>query len=161
MKEVKDALAQAADIVRQVRSDVVYDSRSSGALHYLGKGRIEPTTVSPVSPLLAGMVLAAIHPHDARVKQGIEIVKHMTQIEAIFPQAEVYMLEQVTRYGYYVLNAYIEPLGVEFYKKVSPMFPVWADWKKTDHRTRDFYYLGLMDIPACDAGAFFWERRNN
>jgi hypothetical protein len=112
-------------------------------------------TVSPVGPLLAGAVLAAIQPHDARIKRGIALAAFAELLEDLFPHAAVdWCCQRVGRPGDYELRVYIDPLQHSYYEKVKQLFPVWSwgDW----YICGGGYYFLSRDTPPCDMGAYLW-----
>jgi len=175
---LEDAKLIITDIRRGAAVDVVY-SDNSESIHYLtasdkypiryslhggacirhhdGDDASHVWTVSPVSPLLAGMVLAAIKPHDERIERGVDLSNFAGQLEDIFPQACVDWSYQTLNPCHYEMRVMISPLQDSYYKRVSVLFPVWSwgNW----YVFGDGYYFLSRDTPPIDFGAYQWLRK--
>jgi hypothetical protein len=100
-------------------------------------------TVSPVSPVLAGMIYGALG-----VKES-PLFNFMQQVEEIFPQAEM-----VLDHYRYTLCVTVERVHKEYMERIKPLFPegLRDRWRYIGPDL--YWYAG--DIPKEETGVLLW-----
>jgi hypothetical protein len=173
MENVEYTLRDAEAIVKHIRgvgaNDVIYDDKET--LHYLGRVYYPPgpfmslrirmniaegtcvSTVSTVSPLLAGMVLAEVRPDDRRIRHGVGLSSFAELLEDLFPQLE-------TNYSWYEYPQFkvtltVDPLQQSYFEKIETLFPPFPGgaWRQL----RTGYCFESYGIDSCDMGAYLWK----